>query len=153
MNLYQQQILDLYKNPHNFGALTGATCSHRAFNPLCGDDITMHLVTDGDQDPSVATPLSRETRHLPLSGENVDKKGDRIITDVSWEGNGCAISMAAASLMTDAMKGKTIDEVLAIDKETLLEWMGIEIGPVRLKCALLSLEAAHEVVSISKSNS
>ena len=113
-SIYLEHILDLYKHPHNFGALDSATVKHRAFNPLCGDDLTMYLLTHDDT-----------------------------VTEVMWEGKGCAISMASASLVTDAIKNMKLTEVMALDKRTLLEMLGIEIGPVRLKCALLSLEAVH----------
>ena len=119
-SIYMEHILDLYKHPHNFGTLDMPTARYRAFNPLCGDDVTIGIVTDGG-----------------------------IVTDVKWEGRGCAISMASASLVTDLMKGKPLEGVMAVDKEEVLNLLGVPVGPVRLKCALLSLEGVHNCVRLA----
>ncbi len=115
--MYKEHILDLYKHPHNFGSLDNATHSHNENNPLCGDDITIHVALQ-----------------------------DNTVNDVRFEGKGCAISMAAASLVTDKVKGLGVDEVLKLQKDDVLEMLMIPIGPVRLKCALLALEALHKTV-------
>ncbi len=111
-DLYREHILDHYKNPRNFGELEGATHHYHDTNPLCGDEITMFL----------------------LVGENGR------IDDVHFTGRGCAISQASASLLTEKIKGKTLDEAKAVDKESVLEDLGITISPARVKCALLSLK-------------
>ena len=112
-DFYREFILDHYKNPHNFGELPDATHRYHDTNPLCGDEITMFLKI----------------------GAN-----DRV-DDVRFSGKGCAISQASASILTDEVKGKTLDELKAIDRDHVLENLGITLTPARLKCALLSLKA------------
>jgi nitrogen fixation NifU-like protein len=111
--LYQENILDHYKNPRNYGVLEDADISHEEYNPLCGDRLTIQLKVGPD--------------------DRVEK--------VRFHGHGCAISQASASMLTEMVEGKTLDEVKMIGKEDILEALGIPIGPVRLKCALLSLKA------------
>ncbi len=109
---YRENILDHYRHPRNKGRLENPTYSHEEQNPLCGDVIRIDLhVTD-----------------------------DNVIDQVSFEGRGCAISQASASMLTEMIQGKTLDEVKNLGKEDILEALGIEVGPVRLKCALLSLK-------------
>jgi nitrogen fixation NifU-like protein len=111
-DFYRENILDHYRHPHNAGRLEHPTHSHEEHNPLCGDKIRLDL-------------------HV---NEN------NIIDQVAFSGKGCAISQASASMLTDMIKGKTLDEAKQIGKQDILEALGIEIGPVRLKCALLSLK-------------
>jgi len=118
--MYQENILDHYKSPHNFGKLDNATVHHHEKNPLCGDDLDMFLVID----------------------EN--KK----IVDVKVYPRGCAISVASASMLSDEIKGKHIDEIKSMTKEQILEMLGIPISPVRLKCALLSLDTLKNSILI-----
>ena len=108
---YREFILDHYKNPRNFGRLDGAQISHEEYNPLCGDLVGMDLKVAGNR-----------------------------IEDVKFHGRGCAISQASASLLTERLKGMTLDEARTIGKEDVLDELGIEISPARLKCALLSLK-------------
>jgi nitrogen fixation NifU-like protein len=108
---YREYILDHYKNPRNFGRLEHPTVSHEEHNPLCGDVLGMDLLIDGDR-----------------------------IKDVRFHGRGCAISQASASLLTERIKGLTLDEVRAIDKADVLDELGIQISAARIKCALLSLK-------------
>ena len=115
--MYREHILDLYKNPQNFGELKGATQKHREFNPLCGDDIEMQVVISKGQ-----------------------------VKDVKFKGHGCALSIASSSLITEKAKGMKLEEVMKLTKEDVLELMGIPMGPVRIKCALLPLEALHKTV-------
>lgn len=116
---YQAQILDHYKRPHNRGVLHPATHQARESNPLCGDEISLTLRVDG---------ASR-------------------IEDVRFDGEGCAISMASASLLTDGVKGKTLEEAAAIDRNTVLRSLGIPLSAVREQCALLALRALHAALS------
>ncbi len=111
-DFYRELILDHYKNPRNRGTLEPHDISYEDDNPLCGDRIRIDLRLD-DQNR---------------------------VTDVAFTGRGCAISQASASLLTEEIKGKTLDEIKQIGKEDILEMLGIELGPVRLKCALLSLK-------------
>jgi nitrogen fixation NifU-like protein len=114
-DLYRDYILDHYRRPHNFGVLDGPTASYEGSNPLCGDRITMMLgIADG------------------------------VVREVAFTGRGCAISQASASLLTDEIKGKTVAEVEKMTPDDVLDLLGVEISPVRLKCALLSLDTvAH----------
>lgn len=111
-DLYREMILDHYRDPRNKGRLDPADISYEDDNPLCGDEI--HL-------------------YLRLDGENR-------VREVAWEGDGCAISMASASMLSEEIKGKTLEELRHLGKDHILEMLGIELGPVRLKCALLSLK-------------
>jgi nitrogen fixation NifU-like protein len=110
-DFYRQNILDHYQNPRNFGTLDKPDISAEDSNPLCGDKIRIDLRV---------------------------KNG--AIEDVRFSGVGCSISRAAASMLTEEVKGKTLDEVKAIGRDEVLEMLGIELGPVRLKCALLALK-------------
>jgi nitrogen fixation NifU-like protein len=114
-DLYRDYILEHYRRPHNFGVLEAATTSYEGSNPLCGDRITMMLRLE-----------------------------DGVVRDVAFTGRGCAISQASASLLTDEIRGKTVEEVERMTPDDLLDLIGIEISPARLKCALLSLDTvAH----------
>jgi nitrogen fixation NifU-like protein len=111
-DLYREVILDHYQNPRNYGTLENPDISAQDSNPLCGDEIQIDL-----------------------------KVKDGIIDQVRFSGKGCSISKAAASMLTEAIEGKSIEEVKKMNREDILEMLGIELGPVRLKCALLSLKA------------
>jgi nitrogen fixation NifU-like protein len=111
-DLYRENILDHYQNPRNHGTLDEPDISYQDDNPLCGDVIRIDIKLDGY---------------------------DRV-ADVAFSGEGCAISQASASMLTEEILGRTLDEVKQIDKEDMLEMLGIQLGPVRIKCALLSLK-------------
>ncbi len=109
--MYREYILDHYKNPRNFGRLESADITHEENNPLCGDVVGMDFKVAGG-----------------------------VIEDVRFHGRGCAISQASASLLTERLKGMSLDDARTIDKQDVLDELGIEISPARLKCALLSLK-------------
>lgn len=111
-DLYREIIIDRYKNPVYRGSLSPHDISFEDDNPLCGDHIRIELQVDADQRVSAA----------------------------AFDGHGCAISQASADLLMESVVGKTLDEVRLLTKENILEMLGIELGPVRLKCALLSLK-------------
>ena len=111
-DLYREFIIDRYKNPLYRGSLDPNDISFEDDNPLCGDHIRIELRVGED---------------------------DRI-TEAVFNGQGCAISQASADLLVESIHGKTLDEVKALSKEDILGLLGIELGPVRLKCALLSLK-------------
>lgn len=111
-DLYREQILDRYKHPRMRGVLDPHDFSYEDDNPLCGDRIRI----------------------------DVRVGADGTITEAAFSGTGCAISQASADLLTETIVGKTLDEVKALTKDDILEMLGIELGPVRLKCALLSLK-------------
>jgi nitrogen fixation NifU-like protein len=111
-NLYREVILDHYKNPRNKGTLDPADYSYEDTNPLCGDEIRIDLrVADGR------------------------------VSEVRFSGRGCAISQAAASILTEMVENQTLDDVKALTKDDLLEELGVPISPARMKCALLGLKA------------
>jgi nitrogen fixation NifU-like protein len=111
-DLYREIIIDRYKNPLYRGALEPHDISFEDDNPLCGDHIRIDLRVGPDQR----------------------------VTEAAFGGHGCAISQASADLLLEAIQGKTLDEIRAISKDDLLAVLGIELGPVRMKCALLSLK-------------
>jgi nitrogen fixation NifU-like protein len=117
-DLYRDYILELYRRPHNFGVVEDADAWYEGANPLCGDRITLMLgVKDG------------------------------IVDRVGFTGRGCAISQASASLLTDEIKGKPLTEVSAFRADDLLDLLGIEISPARLKCAMLSHDSLQHVLT------
>ena len=110
--MYREQIIDLYENPLNHGHIESPDFTYEEDNPLCGDVVRIDVKLD----------------------EN------RRVADVKWSGDGCAISQAAASLLTDEIRGKSLEEVQAYSKDDLLELLGIQLSMTRVKCALLSLK-------------
>ena len=117
-DLYRDYILEHYRRPHNFGVLDGATISQEGANPLCGDRITLQLrVRNG------------------------------VIDGVGFTGRGCAISQASASLLTDEIKGKPVADVEAFRADDLLDLLGIDISPARLKCAMLSHDTLQKALA------
>ena len=111
-DLYREVIIDRYKNPQYRGELDPHDITFEDENPLCGDHIRVDL--------------------------RVDAAGQ--ITGAAFSGHGCAISQASADLLMESVVGKGLEEVKTLSKEDILEMLGIELGPVRLKCALLSLK-------------
>jgi len=117
-DLYRDYILEHYRRPHNFGVLDAPTASFEGANPLCGDRITMQLgIRDG------------------------------VVAEIAFTGRGCAISQASASLLTDEIMGMPVDKAEAFRADDLLELLGIEISPARLKCAMLSLETLEHALA------
>lgn len=111
MNIYQEELLDHYENPSNYGTLPNPDVSHEEDNPLCGDRIRIDLGVE-----------------------------DGIIKKVRFSGHGCTISLAAASMLTEEIAGKSLAEVKQLSRDDILEMIGIPLGPVRVKCALLPLK-------------
>ena len=119
-DLYRDYILEHYRRPHNFGVLDDPTALYEGANPLCGDRITVMLgIRDG------------------------------VVAEVAFTGRGCAISQASASLLTDEVRGKPVEEVARLTPDDLLDLLGIEISPARLKCALLSLDTLQHALADS----
>src|SRR4051794_30687755 len=110
--MYREIILDHYKNPRGHGTIEGADAQAEAENPLCGDEVSIYVAFGED-------------------GETID--------EVKFSGRGCAISQAATSMLTEMVVGRAATEVAQLDKNELLEEIGIPLTPVRLKCALLGL--------------
>jgi nitrogen fixation protein NifU and related proteins len=109
---YREFILDHYRNPRNYGRVEAPDITHEEHNPFCGDVVGIDL-----------------------------KLRDGVIEEAMFHGRGCAISQASASLMTERLKGKSLEEAREISKEDVLDELGIDISPARLKCALLALKA------------
>jgi nitrogen fixation NifU-like protein len=111
-DLYRELIIDRYKNPQFRGSLDPHDIAFEDDNPLCGDHIKIELRVDPDNH----------------------------VSEAAFDGHGCAISQASADLLLESIQGKSLDEVKALTKEDVLDMLGLELGPVRLKCALLSLK-------------
>ena len=119
-NLYRDFILEHYRQPHNRGVLEPHDLHFADSNPTCGDELSMTLKLDG----------ARER-----------------IADVAFDGRGCAISQASASMMTDELRGMSLDEIRAMDPREVVGALGVPIGPARLKCALLGYKVLQGAVA------
>ncbi|MBI4159369.1 iron-sulfur cluster assembly scaffold protein [Candidatus Woesearchaeota archaeon] len=115
IDMYQEELLDHYKNPRNFGALSNPDIEFNDTNPLCGDEVKVTVRISSDK-----------------------------IQDIKFDSRGCAISVAAASKLSEVLKNKSLSEVKKMDNKEVLELLGVSISPIRLKCALLSLRALQK---------
>lgn len=115
--MYKERIIENYKDPNNLGELKSPTHEKRLFNQSCGDEIKIQLIVDKNK-----------------------------IKDIKFSGKSCAICTASASLITEVIKNKDINEVEKFKKEKVIEILGIEVIPTRIKCALLPLEAIKEAI-------
>ncbi len=118
-DLYRDEILEHYRRPHNFGTLPEPDAAYEGSNPLCGDRITLML----------------------------DISEDGRVADVAFTGRGCAISQASASMLTDEIRGRTLEDVVALRHQDVLDLLGIEISPARLKCAMLSFDSLQHLLA------
>jgi len=110
--LYREEILEHYKRPHNWGELPEPDLEFEDSNPLCGDELRVQITIDADN--------------------RVD--------EIRFSGHGCAISQASASMASDEVRGMPVSELVRLDKDFILELLGIDISATRMKCALLSLK-------------
>ena len=110
--LYREVILDHYKNPRGHGVMEDADADAEGMNPLCGDEVTIYVRFGEDSDT---------------------------IDEVKFSGRGCAISQAATSMLTEMVQGRKASDVAVLDKDELLDEIGIPLTPIRLKCAMLGL--------------
>ncbi|MGI8624641.1 MAG: Fe-S cluster assembly sulfur transfer protein SufU [Solirubrobacteraceae bacterium] len=110
-DLYRDQILDHYKNPHHWGEIADADLEFEDTNPLCGDELKVQL-----------------------------KVRDGKVSDVAFSGHGCAISQASASMASDEVVGLPVEDLVRLDKAFVLDLLGIDISATRMKCALLTLK-------------
>jgi len=117
--LYRDYILEHYKEPHHFGELEPHDLSAHDVNPLCGDELGVHLKVDDDG----------------------------TITDLAFHGKGCAISQASASIASEEFIGMKVDDVAKLDAEWMTDLLGIDISPTRKKCALLNLKVMRGAVT------
>ena len=118
-NLYRDFILEHYRNPHNRGVLDPHDLHFADSNPTCGDELSMTI--------------------------QLDDSRVRVV-DVAHDGRGCAISQASASILTDELRGMSLEELRALDPRDVVENLGVPIGPARLKCALLSYKVLQGAV-------
>ncbi len=121
MDLYREEILEHWKNPLNFGEISNASLVIDQINSLCGDEVTFYF-----------------------------KIADKKIRDVSFTGNGCAISIATSSMLSEKIKGKSLKVVSKLTGQDVLKFLGGEVAPARLKCAFLSLEAVRKIGTLTK---
>ena len=119
--MYRQQILDHYKNPRNYGELEDATFEHVGENPMCGDTLKLFVKLADD---------------------------DETIDHVSFIGDGCAISQASASLLSQELQGMTLEAVRDMDREDIMDLLGVEVSPMRVKCAVLAEKVAQDGAAI-----
>ena len=122
-DMYRQQILDHYRNPRNYGELEDPTFSHVGENPMCGDEIAVDVVLADD-------------------GETIER--------VAFRGDGCAISQASASMLTEKLQGMTLAELDELDRDDATEMLGVDISPMRVKCAVLAEKVAQDGADIHR---
>lgn len=115
--LYKEMILDLYRNPLNKKELDNFSIEQKAHNPTCGDMVTVQMLVENDT-----------------------------VIDIGWTGEGCAISLAGVSLITDEVKGKTLEEVAHITQDDMIAMLGIPISHTRMKCALLGWQTIRNMI-------
>ncbi|MGC8567933.1 MAG: Fe-S cluster assembly sulfur transfer protein SufU [Candidatus Micrarchaeia archaeon] len=120
-NLYAEEIISNYEHPHNKRKMENPTASFEEHNPVCGDDITIYVKLESDK-----------------------------IKDISFEGSGCAISIGTASILTENVKGKSIKDVEKMDYKSIVEMIGIDPGPARMKCATVALNALQKAIKSKK---
>jgi nitrogen fixation NifU-like protein len=120
-DMYRQQILDHYKNPRNYGELEDPAFSHVGENPSCGDTLRIDV-------------------NLADDGETIEH--------VRFSGDGCAISQASASMLTERLRGMTLDEVAELDTDDVVEMLGVDISPMRIKCAVLAEKVVQDGAKI-----
>lgn len=116
--LYREAIIDHYKYPRHRGCLKCPDFEAHDHNPFCGDELTIQVKVDEND----------------------------IVRAVAFDGRGCAISLASASMLMEEILNEPLDEVKALGREDILDMLGIEIGPVRMKCAMLSLKVLKKGV-------
>ena len=117
---YREYILDHYRNPRNYGTLEHPDAHAEDSNPLCGDQLAIDLQIEGNR-----------------------------VTAVRFKGRGCAISQAAASMLSEMIEDRTVEEVIQLGKDDILDTLGIPISPARMKCAFLSLRVLHQSLALA----
>jgi nitrogen fixation NifU-like protein len=120
-DMYRQQILDHYKNPRNYGEIDDPTFTHVGENPMCGDTIEMDVVLGDD---------------------------DETIERVAFRGDGCAISQASASMLSEKLAGMSVADLREMDRDDVTEMLGVDISPMRVKCAVLAEKVAQDGADI-----
>lgn len=124
MKLYKERVMDHYQNPRNRGKLEKPDFSTGHFNPSCGDSVNFDAYVEHGK-----------------------------IKKIMFTGTGCAVSQAAASMLTEHCIGKSLDELINLDKDFMLKLVGMPLGPMRVRCALLALQALHQGIGEYKDGS
>jgi nitrogen fixation NifU-like protein len=119
-NMYQENILDHYEHPYHRGTLVQPALAYRDLNPLCGDEVHVQARVD-------------DQNH---------------IVEAYFDGQGCVISLAAASMLMEAVEGKTLDEVKAMNRQDMLDLLGIPLTAMRVKCAMLPLRTLGKAIHL-----
>ena len=144
MDLYREEILEHWRNPQNFGELEKPDLVIEQVNSLCGDEVTFYFRLGNRK---------QETRDTKQVTSNTKRKrvtsAELHVMDVRFTGSGCAISMASASMLSEAIKGKSAKQIEKITGQDVLGLIGGEVAPARLKCAFLALEALRKLPSSS----
>jgi nitrogen fixation NifU-like protein len=122
-NLYQENILDHYENPYHRGTMEHPTLEYRDLNPLCGDEVCIQA--------------------------RLDETG--CLAEVYFEGKGCVISLAAASMLIEEIEGKPLAEVKKLDRQAMLDLLGIPLTAMRVKCAMLALRTLEKAIQLYES--
>jgi len=125
-NLYRENILDHYKNPRNFGKLKNPSASLKLYNSACGDEIEMQI-------------------KFQMTNDKL-----QIIKEIKFSGQGCAVSMASASMLTEKVKGLTFQKIQNLTTKDILKMLGVSLSPSRLKCAILPLEVLQKTAALAK---
>ena len=120
-DMYRQQILDHYKNPRNYGEIESATFTHVGENPMCGDTIEMDVVLSEDE---------------------------QTVERVAFRGDGCAISQASASMLSEKLQGMPVADLREMDRDDIIDMLGVDISPMRVKCAVLAEKVAQDGAEI-----
>lgn len=142
MNLYADIILDLWRNPQNFGEMQNPDFEAYELNPLCGDEVRIQLKLVSSIKPS-SRGHSTELNRSPQAEGNHESR----IEGAVFTGNGCAISMATASLLTEFAKGKKLNDLTNLAEKDITSLLGIKVGPARIKCAILPLIALKKALA------
>jgi nitrogen fixation NifU-like protein len=114
-DMYRQQILDHYKNPRNYGELEDPTFTHVGENPMCGDEIAIDVALE-----------------------------DGHVEQIAFRGDGCAISQASASMLSERLTGASVEDLVEMDRDDVIEMLGVDISPMRVKCAVLAEKVAQD---------
>mgnify|MGYP000152575773 CR=1 FL=1 len=122
-DMYRQQILDHYKNPRNYGELEDPDIEHVGENPMCGDTIKLFVQLGDDE-------------------ETIER--------VRFVGDGCAISQASASMLSGELQGMSLDAIEAMDRDDIVDMLGVELSPMRIKCAVLAEKVAQDGIALHK---
>lgn len=115
--MYKEYILSHYKNPSHYGKIDNPSITQQGVNPSCGDEYTVYIETDG-----------------------------KIIQDIKFDGEGCAISQASGSILLEEIIGKELEEVSELDTDDMIDLLGIEVNPMRIKCAVLVQKTVQEAI-------